>query len=196
MRWIAAVSAMILGLGMAIATAPERADAYALLGCKWNTYAIRYHAPAPLLSHTAWTTAASSWNSAITSGPTLSNNASDPHIHALNENRGNTVAWTGVTRKRGTVQTPPTCSTSGVWQRGQMDVVLNWSLQTSYGYTTAQRRMVAAHEFGHAFGLAHYNSLTSADVPKALMYAYDNKRIEHKVYSPKNDDKVGINALY
>jgi hypothetical protein len=68
-----------------------------------------------------------------------------------------------------------------------MEVVLNWSLMTTYGYKTVQKRMVAAHEFGHAFGLAHNPDYCqgSPGVPVALMYPYDNARTTYGIFTPK-----------
>ena len=83
-----------------------------------------------------------------------------------------------------------------------MDVVVNWSLMTSLGYTSAARKMVAAHEFGYAFG--HNSAIIPGSIsptrpngiPVALMYPYDNGRIQGGVLLPQPDDKAGVNALY
>ena len=111
-------------------------------------------------------------------------NGSSTNLTGLNENRGNTVAWTGVTRAAGTVQSFPPC-TSGRWNSGGMEVVLNWSLVS--GYSAAKRQGVAAHELGHAFGLAH-NPASRA----ILMYPDDTRTVT----TPSSDDKAGINAIY
>ena len=66
-----------------------------------------------------------------------------------------------------------------------MEVVLNWSYVG--GYSSTKRQGVAAHELGHAFGLAH-------NTPDrwVLMWPYDDRT----VFSPASDDKAGVNALY
>lgn len=125
----------------------------------------------------------------------MTNTSSSPHYYALNEDRGNTVTWSGITRKRGTLQDAPPCA-GGYWSSGQMDVVINWSLVNSLGYTASQKSMVAAHEMGHAFGLAHNGATLSGGVPVALMYPYDDARSTYGIYSPRADDKGGVNALY
>ena len=55
------------------------------------------------------------------------------------------------------------------------------------GYTTAKRQGVAAHELGHAFGLAH-----NASSRAILMYPDDSRTVT----TPSSDDKAGINAIY
>lgn len=185
--------ALVALLSVAILGIPKQdASAYVTLGCQWTTSSIRYYIPSPMASYGAWTGAASSWSGV---DATLTYTSSSPHINATNENRGNSVAWTGVTRRTGTIQTAPQCN-GGYWVPGQMDVVLNWSLMDSYGYTGQQRQMVAAHEFGHAFGLAHNGATLPGGIPVALMYPYDDSRIQYGIYSPRADDRAGINALY
>lgn len=173
-------SVVVLGF----VTAPA-ANAYQLLGCKWNHKAIHYYVASPYLSYISWSNAASSWAGV---DATLTNTNRSIDYYALNENRGNTVTWTGITRKHGTVSTAPPCNSNNYWVKGEMDVVINWSLVESLDYGPPKKKMVAAHEMGHAFGLAH--------TPKnknLLMYPYDDER---KTKVPVADDKAGVNALY
>lgn len=157
------------------------ASAWTTWGCKWNHKNITYWAPSPLVSYPAWTNAASSW-SGLDAKFVYASSTYD--VYATNENRGNTVTWSGVTRKKGTVQSTPACSSSGYMTSGQVEVVLNWSVVSSY--TAAKRQGVAAHELGHAFGLGH---VTTKSI---LMYGTD----ERTVTTPQSDDKAGVNALY
>lgn len=170
----------------------SRASAYVLLGQKWSTTTIKYYIPSPLSSYATWTGAASTWAGLDAS---LSYSSSNPQITVTQENRGNTVSWTGVARKPGTVQAYPSYS-GQYWTAGGMELVLNWSLMTSLGYTSDQKKMVAAHEFGHAFGLSHNGNSYPGGAPVALMYPYDANRIAFGIYSPRPDDKAGINAIY
>lgn len=159
------------------------AQAYASLGCRWTSSTVNLRAPSPYLSYPAWSGAAASWNNAAVQAKYVVN-GSTTNLTGLNENRGNTVVWTGVARAAGTVQSFPPC-TSGRWTSGGMEVVLNWSLVS--GYTTAKRQGVAAHELGHAFGLAHNPSSRAI-----LMYPDDSRTVT----TPSTDDKAGVNAIY
>lgn len=194
-RIAAGLAAFTCAIGLTIVYAPG-ASAYSLLGCKWPTTTVKWYAPSVITSAaiTTWTDAAASWTGVDAK---LSRVTSSPQLYVNAESRGNTVAWTGITRKYGTLQTAPVCTgTSQVaptWVSGQVEVVLNWS--SISGYTATQKKMVAAHEFGHALGLAHNTTLTGSN-PIALMYPYDDKRIAAGIYTPRTDDKAGINAIY
>jgi len=107
-------------------------------------------------------------------------------MYGTNENRGNTVVWTGVTRKKGTVQASPPCP-NGLWTSGKLEVVINWSLVNQLQYNSAWKKMVAAHELGHAFGLAH-----TPNHQEWLMYPTD----ERYALLPQPNDKAGVNAIY
>jgi hypothetical protein len=170
----------------------QPASAYALLGSKWSTSSIKYYVPSAYSSYSTWTAAAGLWSGV---DATLTYTTGTTHFTATQENRGNTVNWSGITRKPGTVEGYPE-HTSLYWVPGGMEVVLNWSGITNY--TTAQKKMVAAHELGHAFGLAHNNNTQPASpgVPVALMYYADASRIAANILTPKPDDKAGVNALY
>lgn len=133
------------------------------------------------MSSPAWTNAASSWSGLDAK---FVSSSSTYDVYATNENRGNTVVWSGVTRKKGTVESVPACSSSGYMTSGQVEVVLNWSVVS--GYTASKRQGVAAHELGHAFGLNH---VTSKSI---LMYGADTRTVT----TPQTDDKAGVNALY
>jgi len=160
---------------------PTSAQAYSSLGCRWTSTTVRLSAPSPLLSYPAWAGGASSWNGLDARYVV---NGSGVDVYGTNENRGNTVAWSGVTRAKGTIQSFPPCS-SGRWTAGQMEVVLNWSIVS--GYSAATRQGVAAHELGHSFGLAHNSASTAI-----LMYPTDGRTVT----GPASDDKAGVNAYY
>lgn len=179
-RGLAALVAAGTGLGLAVVGAPD-ADAYAFNGCRWNHTGVRLYVPAPLVSAPVWNSAQASWRG-LDAGFVW--NGSPADVTGTNESRGNTVAWTGVTRQKGTVQSAPSCP-NGFFASGQVEVVLNWSVVS--GYSASKRQGVAAHELGHALGLAHTTSSQGV-----LMYPYDSRT----VYTPQGDDKAGVNARY
>ena len=180
---VTAVVAAGASLTMFGALTAAPAQAYGSLGCRWSSTTVQLRAPSPYLSYPAWSNAAASWNNAAVDAR-YAVNGSTYNLTGLNENRGNTVSWTGVTRAAGTVQSFPPCS-GGRWTSGGMEVVLNWSLVS--GYSVAKRQGVAAHELGHALVLAHNSASTGI-----LMYPTDARTVT----SPASDDKAGINAYY
>lgn len=182
-RVVAAAVATGATIASTTAMTAQPAQAYATFGCRWASTTVNLRAPSPYLSYPAWSGAAASWNNAGVQAKYVVNGSST-NLTGLNENRGNTVAWTGVTRAAGTVQAFPPC-VRGTWNSGGMEVVLNWSRVS--GYTAAKRQGVAAHELGHAFGLAH-NAASRA----ILMYPDDSRTVT----TPSADDKAGINAIY
>lgn len=181
-RTTSAFVSTVLAVSVASTAAPQPASAYSFLGCKWATSSINFYVPSPLLSYPVWNNAAAEWNGLHAHFNFGAGNPSN--FTGTNENRGNTVAWSGITRQPGTVQTPPPCQ-NGRWASGRLEVVLNWSIVS--GYTLAKRTGVAAHELGHSFGLAHNPSSTAI-----LMYPSDARTVT----APQADDKAGVNALY
>lgn len=185
------------------------ASAYNTLGCKWGAVSISYYNAG---SNSTWTSVitagANSWSSSGISPAELNGkSASVANFYALNENRGN-VSWSGVFRRAGTVDSNPVGSSvscqSGKWVSQEVELVIN----TYYlsGYPTSWRTGVAAHEFGHAFGLAHNNAVGQScayepDKPSRalfLMYYSDDRFVSRcaTIFGPKSDDVAGVNALY
>lgn len=157
------------------------ASAYTTWGCKWDHKNITYMAPSPYASSPIWINAAGKWTGV---DATLTSASSSYDIYAMNENRGNTVVWSAVLRKKGTIEARPSCSSAGYMTSGQVEVVLNWSYLQHW--TSTQQQGSAAHEFGHAFGLGHVTS------NNLLMYEYASRTVA----TPQSDDKAGVNALY
>jgi hypothetical protein len=130
------------------------------------------------------------------------------NFFAYDENRG-TVGWSGVFRRTGTVDTNPavlgsvSCTSGGKWVSQKVELIINRAYLS--GYTSSERQGVAAHEFGHSFGLAHNNATNSgcptlAGHSKALylMYWHDDRFTSTcaTLYAPRFDDVDGVNALY
>ncbi|WP_027341556.1 matrixin family metalloprotease [Hamadaea tsunoensis] len=180
-RLLTVVTSLLIALPLAAVVNAPSASAWNSLGCKWSTSSINFYVPSPLISYPAWGNAVPLWNGLDAH---FNWNTTPALFTGTNENRGNTVSWSGVTRKPGTVQDFPTCS-GGFWVSGGMEVVLNWPIVS--GYSTAKRYGVAAHELGHSFGLAHNNGSTAY-----LMYYSDSRTVN----TPQSDDKAGVNGLY
>lgn len=164
---------------------PGYSPQYSLLGCKWIVTQIRVSIPTPLTYYTTLKTGADRWTDANVKPNFLVNQSGTQNLSATTENRGNTVPWTGVARRPGTVSTFPGCTANGYWISGQMEVVLNSGLIGNY--SSAQKNALAAHEFGHALGLGH--NASRIDV---LMYPNDGRTVG----IPQADDRNGVNAMY
>jgi hypothetical protein len=164
--WVLALTT-ICAVSFSVGQSAVPVSAWTSWGCKWNHANVKYWAPSPYLSYPTWTSAANSW-AGLDASYTVVTSTYD--VYALNENRGNTVTWTGVTRKKGTIQSLPTC-TGGYMTTGQVETVLNWSLMDSLGYSAAKRQGAAAHEIGHALGLHH------VPISNVLMYGAGTRTV-------------------
>lgn len=171
---------------VAAAAATPKAEAYIFRGCKWNHSQVKVSLPSVYLSYSVQIAAAASF--AGLDGRPIVNTGSPYDAYAGNENRGNTVTWTGILRKRFTLETKTDC-VNGYMVSGQVEIILNWSKLDSLGYSSAKRQGVSAHEMGHMLGLAHISHLGS---PGILMFPYDTRTTN----VPTSDDQAGINALY
>lgn len=178
-------TASVIAILLMVALGTPPANAWTSLGCKWATTNIRVRIPAPLLSAPDWEAAVNRWPSSLDARHLANPTGTTFHVHAANENRGNTVAWAGIFRKRFTVQTVPDC-VGGRWVTGDTEVVLNWTIVNQY--TQTKRRGIAAHELGHSFGLGHVSS------NNAVMYTHIAS--SGSIFFPTTDDRNGVNALY
>ncbi len=162
--------AIILSLGGSVL-------AYSLLGPKWSSSTIAYYVPVNIsaANTNSYTNAASNW--------TASTNAT------LNKTIGvgicctagsfSKVDWDGNTLSgyNGAYFTSSTCT-----------------LNTYFtdNYSTNKIRSVAAHELGHALGLADLGTSANALMNGHTFNRYDSKGI----YTAQTDDKNGVNSLY
>ena len=141
---------------------------------KWGTTNadVRYYNYATGSWATALDQAANLWNNAV--GPanlTKTTTTSSRNMEVRAETTTASAFWTGVTRKAsatGAQTTFPGC-TFNLWTSKDMEIVLNIPLMNSLGYSSTQIMGVAAHEFGHAFGLAHNSAVKFCSTPQGAM---------------------------
>lgn len=197
---------LVVAMNM-VATAPS-GSAWSSLGCKWSVKNIPYSTSSSHPWYSTITAGASKWSN-LDAKFSLNNNTGGHMFTVVSEARGNTVTWSGVFRRLSTVESNPAASTTscknGKWVSNQVQIAINHTLMESLNYKTAWRKGVVAHEFGHAFGLAH-NNATEGGCPTALgkskalylMYYSDTRFTSTcaTITGPKSDDKDGVNALY
>lgn len=162
--------------------APSQAWNYLLDQCRWDSTTMTLDVSDSGSLHDTWVSAAGSWDG-LDANVEVTDGSAD--VKALTENRGNTVQWTGITRRAGTLDEMPPCSNNR-WESGGVEIVVNGSAVS--GYDPDKVHGVAAHEIGHALGLGHM-----PDDHRVIMHNWDDAR---EVNTPQDDDKAGINAIY
>ena len=146
-----AVLSAVMSLGVVAS-----AGAWNPLGCKFNTTTPRHliatNSPVSDLSG-----AVSSWNSVQSDVTLTAGSVSNYDMVLSSSNFGNT-GWSGLTYKNGDITVGPAC-TSGKWVKGSPASSVNTYYNSS---SSANRKGVAIHELGHALGLDHNNSTSTA----------------------------------
>ena len=175
-RWRLVLSTLAtVAIIAAIVTLPAAsAQAYVLLGCKWKTGNFTYVNYTTSLYATASNAAISNWN-AKTSVNMTSSSGSKLTINKVY--RGNDGA-AGATAY--------TCQNNGLFSRA--DLTVNTFYLTDY--SANKKRLVFAHELGHAMGLDHASS------KKVVMWKDASSFDDFGIYTVQPDDIAGANHLY
>ncbi len=174
-RAISAVATLAIAAGVLVA-ATLPAEAYATNGCTWSSATLNVRNQMP--SGTYSTVAVDSIS-----------------------------AWSTSTD----VNLSPTTSTSAAWSIKTYDQGANGYSGYSYwtcllghftnaqatlnpyytdGYSTSKKRAVAVHELGHTLGLAHASGAVIMNSCPGCMWD------SYAFWTPRTDDRNGINALY
>lgn len=160
------------------------ASAYNTLGGKWASVNPLYFAKGTTLTANdiaAYDFSKNAWNSAATR-VNLVENSSLYRIY-LNRSWCPGCAWDGQT-----VINP--CPGSGCTYTS-VATYLNGAITDSYG--TNQRISVAAHEIGHAVGLAH---ASGAVLMNGATCGWLSRYCGYNVYIPQADDRNGVWSIY
>lgn len=189
------VTSVLVGLS---AVASPAAQAYNLLGCKWNGSSISYNTAAAVGYASNVTSAAVNWNAVTTHDFISTSSTTGAYVRAAAANYGNT-GWSGYSSPWGSPGTNLSCS--GGTYSGQKGLYLNGTYLSAY--TSAKRTAVAAHEFGHLAGLAHNNAVATCSGGQQgarwLMFSTDGRFNNNPcgaVLGPESDDINGFNAIY
>ncbi|KNZ70968.1 hypothetical protein Tfer_0037 [Thermincola ferriacetica] len=155
------------------------AEAYFLLGTKWGSSSVTYRRDASMNWVDTCTAAGNSWSSDVTM---KENSASKYVIYKISDSA---KQWSGETN----ISTAYGITTSATTK-------INSYVMSNYTWT--QKQSVIAHEMGHSLGLADNNGYLLFEKPEyiCLMIGYDYWRNKLGVYTPKTDDRAGVNYLY
>ncbi|MCW3817810.1 M10 family metallopeptidase domain-containing protein [Micromonospora sp. DR5-3] len=183
---VAVAAAVVVG---GVLTPASPASAYALLGCKFSTPALKWKDSTTTSGYASVATAsANAWTN--TSTPvSLTKVTSGANITIANGNFGNS-GYDGITLDGN--QNNPSCGSSGLWSIG---LVTWWNSYYTDGYSSAKRQSVMVHELGHALGLAHSSAGSCTNVPIMQPDTYTRYDV-CRLTTPRAGDIDGVNFLY
>jgi hypothetical protein len=180
-RWTALVLVIGLAALASVVVTADSAQAYVVHGCKYDPASIdpisfRFFSVGSLYV-TATKSGVSRWNAAAVPGYFQEQSLSpDPEVNVTDGPYGGewyALTWWGCT--------------SGLYSGNEVN--LDWDTVNSAGLTTTQKRDIAIHELGHAYGLA--------DVSGSLCRVMDAaKAVAQCGYFPASDDINGVNYIY
>jgi len=135
----------------------------------------------------AFTSAESAWDSTTAWGYFHSTTYSAANIRVYDYAYGASepIAWTA-----------GACSYDSVWNNGRVDIRFNQTKMDSY--PTLKKKATAAHELGHAYGLAHtehydcHDQVGHSGIMTGGAWTYNNCSWS----TPKTDDVAGVNYVY
>jgi Matrixin len=177
-RWLRSGVTLASSGALVLALAASPASAYKLSGQRWANVGTD---PNAVINQTysgtgyAWESARNAWNATPTK-VWITRSTTEPTTVKLYDTNNSSVAWDGYT----TWYYSGSTITSAV-------AYLNYYYTRNETSSTA--RGIAAHELGHALGLAHETGCP-------IMVAYTNLRKNCRVYEPTSDDINGVNAIY
>ena len=178
---LAVIIATVVGSIPALANPPAS-------GCKFPgsnpTIQYRYYS-VESQQITAHSSGAGRWNSSAAAGSFASTTGSDPEIKVYDGE----YAFDGVAVTGGSC-------TGGNWTNDVVSIRYDVSKMT--GYSATGRRLIATHELGYAYGLAHQSFLTCLSglitvMNPTAVWAYSNCGTSAAPYPPDVD---AVNDIY
>ena len=175
---------LLLGIGI-VATTPSSADAYVPSGCKFSPGSIdpiswRYYSVGSVYV-TASNHGFAAWNSTATDGYFEQQSLSfDPEVSVTDDPYNNNLyAWWTYS-----------CS-AGLYSGNEGTFV--WNTTNSAGRSVDQKKRIATHELGHAYGLDHVGSGAAAGC--RIMRTDVGTMTDCTITYPAADDIAGANTV-
>lgn len=191
MGWMRRISCVLIALFMAFMVLPARsAEAWVLNGCKYAgtnpAIGYRYYSLSSPWQ-TAFGSGQTAWNSTSAAGYFISTPL-DPTPNIKVQDYWTSSTWWGLAQGG--------CDSGGgqIWYNELVTITFN--NRTADGLPTTDKFLIATHEQGHAYGLAHSSLGCGSNRPvmrSDATWVYDNCG---DPYAPYPNDVAGVNAAY
>lgn len=181
----AAAIGLLMGIGL-VAGTPTSADAYVIGDCRYAPGTIdpiswRYFSVGSIYV-TASNHGFSAWNSTATDGYFEQHSLSlDPEVNVTDDAYNDTTyAWWAAG-----------CTSDGYYSGNEGDFV--WNTSSAGSRSATQKKRIAVHELGHAYGLDHVGSGSGAGC--RIMRTDVGQMTDCTITYPAADDIAGANFV-